>query len=264
MVTLKVYDRRTWHDGGTTMIEIMTDLPDHVLGLRASGEVTAEDYRQVLVPALEEKLRAHPRVRLLYVIGEGFQEYTRKAAWEDAKVGMFHLTAFERTAIVTDVDWIENVVKALGFAMPGEVRVFDDDDLEKAREWVCEPLPVGDLEFTLLENSGILILHPHGRLEAGDFERLGTAVDPYIAKTGGLNGLMIEATTFPGWDDFSALTSHVRFVKDHQAKIRRVAFVSDAKLFAAVPTIASAFLSAEVRRFGANERDEALLWLGEA
>lgn len=246
------------------MIEIMTDLPDHVLGIRAQGEVSADDYRQVLVPALEKKLHQHPRVRLLYVTGEDFKEYTRGAAWEDAKVGMLHLTAFERTAIVTDVEWIEKSAKALGFALPGEVRVFDDDDLQKAREWVCEPLPEGDLEFDLLEDSGVLILHPHGKLEAGDFDRLGAAVDPYIAKAGGLKGLMLEASSFPGWDDFSALTSHIRFVKDHQAKIQKVAIVSDAQLFAAVPKIASRFLSAEVRRFSAAERDAALLWLGQS
>lgn len=246
------------------MIEIMTDLPDHVLGLRARGQVSADDYREVLVPALEKKLKQHPRVRLLYVIGEGFEEYTRGAAWEDAKVGMFHLTAFERTAIVTDVDWVEKMVKALGFAMPGQVRLFEDDELQNAREWICEPLPVGDLEFDLLQESGILILHPHGKLEAGDFARLGEVVDPYIAKAGGLKGLMIEASSFPGWDDFAALTSHIRFVKDHQANIRRVAFVSDAQVLSAVPKIASMFVSAEVRSFPASSRDEALLWLGQS
>ena len=121
------------------MIERITDLPDQVLGLKASGEVTADDYKQVLVPALEEKLGQHRKVRLLYVIGDGFTGYTGGAAWEDAKVGMKHLTAFERVAIVTDVDWIGNMVKAFGFVMPGEVRVFDDD-IGEARRWISEPL----------------------------------------------------------------------------------------------------------------------------
>ncbi len=245
------------------MIEVMTDLPDHVLGIRASGEVSADDYRQVLVPALEKKLQQHPRVRLLYAISDSFEEYTAGAAWEDAKVGMLHLTAFERAAIVTNVDWVEKMTKALGFAIPGEVRVFGGDDLQMAREWVCEPLPAGDLEFELHEDSGILILHPHGKLEAGDFERLGETVDPYLAKAGGLKGLMIEASSFPGWDDFSALASHVRFAKDHQTKISRVAVVSDAKIFAVIPKMAAVFLSAEVRSFSASERDAALLWLGQ-
>ncbi len=120
------------------MIEVMTDLPDRVLGLRASGEVTADDYKTVLVPAIEEKLTRHKKVRLLYVFGDRFEGYTGGAAWEDAKVGMKHLTSFERVAVVTDIDWIENMIKAFGFAFPGEVRVFDDDDLDEARRWVGE------------------------------------------------------------------------------------------------------------------------------
>ena len=46
--------------------------------------------------------------------------------------------SFERVAVVTDVDWIGSMIRAFGFAMPGEVRVFDDDDLEAAREWISE------------------------------------------------------------------------------------------------------------------------------
>ncbi len=167
------------------MIEQLTDLPDRILGLKASGEVTADDYKQVLVPALEEKLSQHRKVRLLYVIGDGFKGYTSGAAWEDAKVGMKHLTAFERVAVVTDVDWIENMVKAFGFVMPGEVRVFDDDDLEEARTWISEPPATGDLRFELLSETGVLVLEPRGELEAGDFERLSAAVDPYIESKGG-------------------------------------------------------------------------------
>ena len=121
------------------MIERIANLPDRVLGLRASGEVTADDYERVLIPALEEKLGQHRKIRLLYVIGDGFTGYTSGAAWEDAKVGMKHLTAFDRVAVVTDVNWIENMVKAFGFAIPGEVRVFDGDDLEEAQAWISEP-----------------------------------------------------------------------------------------------------------------------------
>lgn len=245
------------------MIEVLRDLPDNVLGVRVAGEISGDEYREVLVPALEAKLAQHPRVRLLYVtLGERL-EYSAGAAWEDTKVGMFHLTAFERVAVVTDVDWMEKTVKAFGFAMPGEVRVFDEDELQAAREWICEPLPTGELSFEILEESGILILRPHGELQAGDFDRLGRAIDPHIEASGGLSGLMVETESFPGWDDFSALIAHLRFVKDHQAKIRKIALVSDGRFFAMMPTLASRFLAAEVRRFAAEERDEALVWLAQ-
>ena len=76
------------------MIELMSDLPERVLGVKVSGEVTAADYQTVLVPAIEGQLTKHKKVRLLYVIGDQFEGYTGGAAWEDAKVGMKHLTSF--------------------------------------------------------------------------------------------------------------------------------------------------------------------------
>jgi len=244
------------------MIEVMTDLPDRVLGVKASGEVTADDYKTVLVPAIEEKLTQHKKARLLYVLGDEFRGYSSGAAWEDAKIGMKHLTSFERVAVVTEVDWIEKMIKAFGFVIPGEVRVFDDDDLEEARRWICEPSPRGKLSFDLLEDTGVLIMEPHGELEAGDFERVSAEIDPYIDRAGALKGVMIVARHFPGWDDFGALTSHIRFVREHHKKIRRVALVSADRLVSAIPRIASRFVDAEVRAFPIDARDEALLWVG--
>ena len=244
------------------MIEVMTDLPERVLGLRAGGEVTAEDYKTVLVPAIEGQLTKHRKVRLLYVIGDEFKGYTGGAAWEDAKVGMKHLTSFERVAVVTDIDWIENMIKAIGFAIPGEVRVFDDDDFEDARRWISEPPSEGHLSFELIEDQSVLILQPRGELEAADFERVSAELDPYLERAGELKGLVIVAEHFPGWDDFSALSSHLRFVKEHHEKVRRVAMVTNDRLVSAMPRIASRFVDVEVRAFPMSGRDEAVLWVG--
>ena len=246
------------------MIKLMNDLPERVLGVKVSGEVTAADYQTVLVPAIEGQLTKHKKVRLLYVIGDQFEGYTGGAAWEDAKVGMKHLTSFERVAVVTDVDWIENTIKAFGFALPGEVRVFDDDDLDEARRWVSEPTSTGHLSFDLMEEEGVLVLQPQGELEAADFERLSAEVDPYLEKARALNGLMVVAEHFPGWDDFAALTSHIRFVREHHSKIRRVAIVTADRLVSALPRIAGRFVDAELRAFPMDGRDEALLWVGQS
>jgi hypothetical protein len=163
---------------------------------------------------------------------------------------------------VTDVDWIEKMIKAFGFAIPGEVRVFDGDDLEEARRWICEPPSKGKLSFDLLEDKGVLIMEPHGELEAADFERVSAQIDPYIDRAGRLKGVMIVAQHFPGWDDLGALTTHIRFVREHHRKIRRVALVSADRLVSAIPRIASRFVDAEVRAFPMDARDEALLWVG--
>lgn len=246
------------------MIEVMTDLPDRVLGLKARGQVSAQDYKTVLVPAIEDKLTKHKKARLLYVFGDDFEGYTGGAAWEDAKVGMKHLTSFERVAVVTDVDWIEKMVKAFGFALPGEVRVFDDDDLDEARLWVSEAPSPGHMVFELIEEQGVLIMEPNGELERADFERLSARLDPYLEEAGVLAGVMIVAEHFPGWDDLAALTSHLRFVREHHRKIRRVALVTSDRLVSAVPRFASHFIDAEVRAFSMQQRNEALLWVGQS
>jgi len=242
------------------LLRLIPDLPDHVLGVSAHDEVTGEDYESILVPAIENKAASHHRLRLLYVLGPEFTGFTGAAAWEDAKVGMRHFTAFERIAVVTDVDWVARMVRAFGFVLPGDVRVYDSASAAQAQSWVCEPAPTGRLEFELHEDQSLLILRPHGELEAGDFERVGSAVDPFIERSGGLAGLVIIAEEFPGWDDFFALSSHFRFVREHHAKIRRVAFVTDSRFLSALPRFARWFVDAELKTFDPASRDAAITW----
>lgn len=111
---------------------------------------------------------------------------------------------------------------------------------------------------------GILVVSPDGPLEVKDFDSLRAEVDPYIEDQGGLNGLMIYAESFPGWENFAALLSHLKFVKNHHKQIKRVAAVSDAGLLSILPSIANHFVNAEVRHFDCNDRDAALDWLSES
>ena len=56
--------------------------------------------------------------------------------WDDAKVGLKHLTHFEKIAVVTDDKWIVRMVKAFGFMMPGEVSLFSNEQLAEAKAWI--------------------------------------------------------------------------------------------------------------------------------
>jgi hypothetical protein len=117
------------------------------------------------------------------------------------------------------------------------------------------------IHFELLRDRGILILEPRGALSAADFTALAGTVDPYLEEHGDLKGLVVDAPSFPGWDDFAALVSHMKFVRDHHKRIRRIAVVSDSALLSAAPRIASHFVNAEIRNFKGGERAAALAWL---
>lgn len=117
------------------------------------------------------------------------------------------------------------------------------------------------MDSELLADQAVLVLAPSGPLAAADFTRLAAIVDPYIAQHGRLRGLMIHTRGLPGWEDFAAFVSHLRFVRDHHRRIERVAAVTDSGLLAALPRIAGHFVAAEVRHFDYADRDAALHWL---
>ena len=120
------------------------------------------------------------------------------------------------------------------------------------------------VEHELLRDEGILIIRPKGRLEAADFVALAGEIDPYIEANGKLHGLLLDAEAFPGWADFAALVAHLKFVRDHHHKIRRVAVVSDSTFLTVAPRFASHFVRATVRHFFESHREAALAWLRAA
>jgi len=112
------------------------------------------------------------------------------------------------------------------------------------------------------QNAGkIVVVKPQGKLAVEDFARLTDEVDAYLEEEGELNGLLIEAESFPGWQDFAALLSHGRFVKQHHQKIRKVAAVTDSGFLAILPKVAGHFIKAEVKHFPYHDSPAALAWL---
>lgn len=118
------------------MIEMIPDLPDNVVGFVAKGEVTSTDYKDRLDPAIEAALKAHDKIRLLYVLGDDFTGYTGGAMWEDGVIGTRHAMRWERIAVVTGTDWVRHTVGVFGFLVPGMVKVFDLGEEAAARAWV--------------------------------------------------------------------------------------------------------------------------------
>jgi hypothetical protein len=120
------------------MVDRITGLPDNVVGFSVKGKVTHQDYASVIIPEVEAHLARHPRLKLLYHVGPEFKGFETEAVWDDTKVGLGHLQAWERIAVVSDVEWLRAATKMLGILIRGEVRVFKNADLETARRWITE------------------------------------------------------------------------------------------------------------------------------
>ena len=88
------------------MIEEIPGLPAGTLGFKISGDVTGDDYDNVLTPAVDKAIEEFDRIKFLAQIGPDFNGYSLDAAWDDAKLGLRHWMGFERVAVATDVGWV--------------------------------------------------------------------------------------------------------------------------------------------------------------
>jgi len=117
------------------------------------------------------------------------------------------------------------------------------------------------LEVTLEEPAGIAILRPHGALSKSDFEHAASLIDPLIEKTGKLNGLIIQVPSFPGWDSFAGFMAHMKFVRNHHARLTHLAFVTDSPIGNLAEHLAGHFIKAEIRAFPHEGLEEAKRWV---
>jgi len=194
--------------------------PD-IVAFTAEGVVTADDYRQVLVPAVERVIESGRRPRVLYVLGPDLERFELGAMFSDAKLGFSHLTDFDRIAVVTDHDWIRDAVRAFGIVIPCPVRVFDMDDLDDARAWIGER-SVDLVEVSVDRRGDVALLHARltGTIDQDAEKSLVNLAREGIGDALELR-VLIEAEDFHGWSDLRALWQHVRFVAGQRARLQK-------------------------------------------
>jgi hypothetical protein len=117
------------------MIRPLNELPPGVIGFEVAGKIEPEDYRDVLLPAVERAAQSG-EVRFLIVMPR-FEGMSAGAVWQNLKVGVEHFRAWKRIAVVTDVDWIHHLTSLFGWMTPGEVRTFPLEQRGEAIAWVA-------------------------------------------------------------------------------------------------------------------------------
>ena len=123
------------------MVEILSEMPPGVVGMRVDGKMTRADYTEVIEPALKEAFESE-EVRLYCEIAPSFDGLEPGALAEDLRTAFVYEIGekrhrFRRTAIVTDTDWIRRATEAFAFLAPGEIRVFPLAEGDAAREWAA-------------------------------------------------------------------------------------------------------------------------------
>ena len=120
------------------MIELIPNVPDNVLAFTAKGEVTKEDYKEVVFPALAEIVKDHDKIRVLVHLGPEYTGISGGGLWQDDKAARKYYHRYEKIAAVGDQNWLHRSLKVFGWMMPGEKKAFAAAELDDALAWVAD------------------------------------------------------------------------------------------------------------------------------
>ena len=124
------------------MVERINDMPAGTLGFRSDGELTDDDFRTQLAPALQEAV-ATGAVRLMLVTPPDFGSADLKSLFDrarnDLEPGLGHRSDWKRIAIVTDSSWLRRSSRIWSRMIPVEAKVFAVAEEDEARSWLAAP-----------------------------------------------------------------------------------------------------------------------------
>lgn len=98
------------------------------------------------------------------------------------------------------------------------------------------------------------------RLKADDFRLIGPQFEAIVNAHGKIR-LLIDASHFGGWENLAAFETHATFVRDHQAKVERIAVIAPHEWQHWLIGAVRLFVHPQVRAFDEAQVGVALEWL---
>ena len=117
------------------MITIIPDVPENIAAFKASGEITKDDFENLVTPHVKAKVNIFNELNYLFFLDTDLDHFTSGAWFQDALLGLKNLTNWNRAAIVTDKKAVQNFTAIFSVMMPGEFKFFPVEDLENAIFW---------------------------------------------------------------------------------------------------------------------------------
>ena len=113
------------------------DVPENVFAVIASGDVTTEDYKSVMLPGLEAQSVKQDKINFILVLDTDISNLSIGAWIQDMWAGIKHLTNWNRVAIVTDQKGVEKFTDMFSYVVPGEFKGFPLAELNNAKSWAA-------------------------------------------------------------------------------------------------------------------------------
>lgn len=113
------------------------DPENHIVEITIDGKVSREELTEAL-EAFDTLLNEWEDIRVLKRV-DSFKGMELMAWVDDFRFAFENIKNYKKikkVALVTDKEWIENIAKFTQFLTPGEVKVFENEDIDEARVWL--------------------------------------------------------------------------------------------------------------------------------
>ena len=253
------------------MIEIL-ESPKHLVALKASGSLTADDITAAY-KASEEALKDNERVSFFVEVDPSMQ-FTFEGLLKDlaelpAQFGK--LNRYYRAALVTDKGWMAALARVEGLVFSSmDVRVFSHDERNKAFAWASEtpeplPKPVEPeraVHFIQTTNDNVFAYEVDGRIRERDIKSAVKELEPFMKREGKFS-VLARMKNFHGFDLLSVFDDNlIRLKIKAPSKIDRYAVVGPKSWMRNLLELVNPLISTEIRTFEASEEAAAWEWVG--
>lgn len=118
------------------MIEQIQSVPPNTAAFRAIADVNADDYKNVVIPVIEDLLKRYDHINFLFVLDTSIADFTIGAIAQDLELGLKHFSKWNKMAIVSDSKAIEHFTNGFNYISPGKSKGFAHNKLDEAIDWV--------------------------------------------------------------------------------------------------------------------------------
>ena len=253
------------------MLEIL-DSPKHVVAMKLSGEMSAEDVTAAY-KAVEEALKTNERISFFAEV-DPTMELTFQGLLKDLVEGVGQwnrLKHYYRMALVTDKGWMAALARVEGLVFSSiDLRVFSHEERAKAFAWASEtpepiPTPVEpepSIHFLQTTSESVFAYEIDGRLRERDIKSAVGAVKPFLERDGKFN-VFARMKNFSGFDLLSIFDDNLIKLKlKSPSKIAKYAVVGPKPWIRNLLELVNPLISTEIRTFEASEEDAAWEWVG--
>src|SRR4051812_14940516 len=120
------------------MIRLIDNAPNNIAAFKAIGEVTKEDYQNVVVPEVNRVIEQAGHINFLLYLDTDIENYTAGAWIQDALLGLKNIAKWNRAAIVTDSEKAITFTNGFSYFVPGEYKGFTKEQYDEAITWTSE------------------------------------------------------------------------------------------------------------------------------